>query len=88
MTLLNEQLRAVRVERIYRNYRVYRMSVQARRVVESLFQSYLEFPRQLPPGVVREDRGLHRSVCDHVAGMTDREAFVEHHRLFGSHGMG
>jgi len=87
MAALHEELRSVRVERIYRNYRVYRMSVQARRVVESLFQSYVDFPRQLPPGVVGEELGLERSVCDYLAGMTDREAFVEHHRLFGSHGV-
>jgi dGTPase len=86
MTRLNAELRALRVERIYRNYRVYRMSVQARRVVEALFQSYVEFPRQLPPGVVNEEWGLRRSVCDYLAGMTDREAFEEYRRLFGPHG--
>lgn len=82
MALQNEELRRLLSECVYRNHRVYRMSVKARRLVDALFHSYVEFPKQLPPGVLNEERGLHRSVCDYLAGMTDREALEEYRRLF------
>ena len=31
---------------------------------------------------IRKD-GLHRAVCDYLAGMTDRYAIMEYQRLFG-----
>lgn len=82
MAAHNEELRRLLGECVYRNHRVYRMSVKARRIVNDLFHSYVEFPRQLPPEVVDEKRGLHRSVCDYLAGMTDREALDDYRRLF------
>lgn len=82
MAAHNEELRRLLGECVYRNHRVYRMSVKARRIVDALFHSYVEFPRQLPPEVVDEKRGLHRSVCDYLAGMTDREALDDYRRLF------
>ncbi|MCC2670677.1 MAG: Deoxyguanosinetriphosphate triphosphohydrolase-like protein [Armatimonadetes bacterium] len=82
MAPLNQELRTLLVDRVYRNYRVFRMSVKARRIVTDLFTSYVEFPQQLPPGVLKADLGPHRSVCNYLAGMTDREALEEHRRLF------
>jgi len=82
MAVHNEELRRLLGECVYRNHRVYRMSVKARRIVDALFHSYVEFPRQLPPGVLWEEHGLHRSVCDYLAGMSDREALEEHRRIF------
>ena len=41
-------------------------------------------PLQLPPHHqerIGED-GLHRAVCDYIAGMTDRFALDEHRKLF------
>jgi dGTPase len=29
-----------------------------------------------------ESRGLERTICDYIAGMTDRFALQEHHKLF------
>jgi dGTPase len=82
MAPLNQELRTLLVDRVYRNYRVFRMSVKALRIVTDLFTSYVEFPQQLPPGVLQADLGPHRSVCNYLAGMTDREALEEHRRLF------
>lgn len=82
MAVHNNELRRILGECVYRNHRVYRMSVKAQRIVDALFSSYVEFPRQLPPGVHREEFGLYRSVCDYLAGMSDREALEEHRRLF------
>ncbi|MBO0738553.1 MAG: deoxyguanosinetriphosphate triphosphohydrolase [Alphaproteobacteria bacterium] len=74
-------------ERMYRHYRVNRMSSKARRVVRELFSLYLAEPQCLP----REWRCLAagpdeprtaRVAADYLAGMTDRFALDEHHRLF------
>jgi dGTPase len=74
-------------ENLYRHYRVVRMAEKAKRVIRDLFEGYVANPRQLPPHVaVRiHDEGLHRVVCDYVAGMTDRFALDEHKRLFDPH---
>jgi dGTPase len=81
----NAALRRFLRERVYSNYRVSRMSTKARRVLEALFRSYEEHPEQLPPAVARAAAGpdgLHRALCDYLAGLTDREALEEHRRLF------
>lgn len=82
MSALNDELRAFLRENVYRNYRVYRMSIKAARILEALFNSYEEHPRQLPPGAVRDGEELHRCIADYLAGLTDREALEEHRRLF------
>ena len=82
MASLNDELRAFLRENVYRNYRVYRMSIKAARILEALFASYEEHPRQLPPGALREGEALHRCLADYLAGLTDREALEEHRRLF------
>jgi dGTPase len=77
-------------ERMYRHYRVNRMSSKARRVVHDLFALYLAEPECLP----REWRELTarpddpqtaRVAADYLAGMTDRFALDEHHRLFDTY---
>jgi dGTPase len=77
-------------ERMYRHYRVNRMGSKARRVVHDLFALYLAEPQCLP----REWRGLAagpddpqtaRVAADYLAGMTDRFALDEHHRLFDTY---
>jgi dGTPase len=77
-------------ERMYRHYRVNRMGSKARRVVHDLFALYLAEPECLP----REWRGLAagpddpqtaRVAADYLAGMTDRFALDEHHRLFDTY---
>jgi dGTPase len=77
-------------ERMYRHHRVKRMSSKAHRVVHDLFALYLAEPQRLP----REWRELAagpnepstaRVGADYLAGMTDRFALDEHHRLFDTH---
>jgi dGTPase len=77
-------------ERMYRHHRVKRMSSKAHRVVHDLFALYLAEPQCLP----REWRELAagpdksraaRVAADYLAGMTDRFALDEHHRLFGTY---
>ena len=78
------QLRQFLNQKLYQHYRVVRMSDKARRFIQELFQCYLADPEQLPPtsrGRLKTD-GVHRVVCDYIAGMTDRYAQKEYRRLF------
>ncbi|MCP4168561.1 MAG: deoxyguanosinetriphosphate triphosphohydrolase [Chloroflexi bacterium] len=73
-------------QNFYRSYRVMRMAVKAEMILTSLFNAFVQEPRQLPPAtlakVSSEAEGLHRVVCDYLAGMTDRFAIREYKRLF------
>lgn len=71
-------------EGLYRDYRVVRVTNSARRFVQSLFETYVADPRQLPPEYQRwaEEAGLQRAVCDYIAGMTDRYAQDQYLQLF------
>jgi len=77
-------------ERMYRHYRVNRMSSKARRVIHDLFSLYLAEPQCLPREW-RESAGgpdepqTARVAADYLAGMTDRFALDEHHRLFDTY---
>ena len=69
---------------LYRHYRVVRMGDKAGRILRDLFASYAAEPLSLPPRFqerIAQD-GLHRVVCDYIAGMTDRFALDEHRKLF------
>ncbi len=77
-------LRKFLYDNLYRHYHIVRQVAKARNVLERLFQAYTEMPEMLPPGVRRAvaEEGLHRAVCDYMAGMTDRYALEEYARLF------
>lgn len=81
---INRELKNFLYQNLYRHHRVVRMAVKAERFVTQLFETYRAEPEQLPPTVhqVVESRGLHRAICDHIAGMTDRYALEEWQRLF------
>jgi dGTPase len=72
------------MQRIYRHYRVARMMTKARRFLEELFRAYRANPLQLPPHHQARIpvEGLERTVCDYMAGMTDRYAQDEYLKLF------
>ena len=71
-------------ENLYNHYRVVRMTEKGQRFIKELFHVYIERPAQLPPHVLRRAKkdSLYRSVCDYLAGMTDRFALDEYNRLF------
>jgi dGTPase len=60
------------------------MAVKAERIISNLFTAYREEPTILPSHVLElvGERGLERTICDYIAGMTDRFAIDEHRRLF------
>jgi dGTPase len=74
---------------LYRHKEVERTMEKAGRVMGELFDYYLAHPELLPSGVnpgesndAEADRA--RNICDYIAGMTDRFAVEEHHRLIAS----
>lgn len=80
----NRQLKDFLYLNLYRHHRVVRMAVKAERIVTDLFNAYRAEPTMLPSHVQGwiDDRGLERTICDYIAGMTDRFAVQEHERLF------
>ena len=81
---LNRQLKDFLFQEMYQHYRVVRMAVKAERIVRDLFNAYRSDPAILPKHVQQgiDQRGLERTICDYVAGMTDRFAVDEHQKLF------
>ena len=70
---------------MYRHEKVNRMTEKARAVVRDLFGRYMSRPQELPavwqPQTGDKDAETARLVTDYIAGMTDRYALAEHHRL-------
>ena len=78
------ELKEFLLKNMYRHYRVVRMGDKAGRILRDLFLSFAAEPLQLPPRYqerIAQD-GVHRVVCDYIAGMTDRFALDEHRKLF------
>ncbi len=84
---MNRELKTILFENMYRHYRVVRMQTKAEKFISELFNAYVSEPAQLPPSARQriDEVGLHRAVCDYVAGMTDRFALDEHAKLFDPH---
>jgi len=80
----NRELKDFLYKNMYRNYRVMRMAVKAERIISDLFHAYCAEPAILPPHVqdLLPERGKERTICDHIAGMTDRYAIEEHQKIF------
>jgi dGTPase len=80
----NRQLKDFLYTNLYRHHRVVRMAVKAERIISDLFGVYREEPAMLPRHVQQgiNEYGLERTICDYIAGMTDRFALEEHAKLF------
>ncbi len=79
-----EELQKFLLENVYQNYRVARMADKAKRFIKELFCVFVNNPKQLPPEFQKfiGDIGIHQTVCDYIAGMTDRYAQDEYKKLF------
>lgn len=80
-----EVLEAWLFRHLYRHHTVNRTFHRAKRILRELFQFFTEHPDSLPPDFAQriEGTGLERVVADYIAGMTDRFAEDEYHRLYG-----
>jgi len=61
-----------------------RMAMKAERIITDLFQTFQSEPNSLPRHVqtLIPEFGLERTICDYIAGMTDRYAIEEHQKMF------
>ena len=86
----SKELESFLYENLYKHYRVERMTQKAKRFIEELFNAYLTDPKQLPPRYQKfaneagqdPEMALRRSICNYIAGMTDRYAQEEYKKLF------
>ena len=82
-------MRSFLFHRMYRAPSVVKMRAEVTAMLDDLFPLFLNQPDLLPEewrGDVQaagDETALARVVADYVAGMTDRFAIQEHHRLFG-----
>ena len=81
---LDRQLKDFLFANLYSHWRVMRMDRKARHFIAELFNAYVNSPVILPRSVqeIAEKRGIYRTVCDYIAGMTDRYALQEYNKLF------
>ena len=79
-----EALRAFMFEHVYKNPVAKGEESKARRILQELFEYYLKHPDALPedfqPQITFE--GMARTVCDYIAGMTDKYAMYKYSELF------
>jgi dGTPase len=77
-------LKGFLMENLYQHYRVARMTIKAGAVIRDLFRIYTEHPDTLPEDHQKKCSrdGVILTATDYIAGMTDRFAIQEHHKLF------
>ena len=82
MQAQNAELKHFLFAQLYRHPQVLQSTTLARTVVAELFAAYSAQPTEMPPDFASADDSP-RAVADYIAGMTDRFALREHHRLTG-----
>ncbi len=82
---MNLELRNYLYKNLYYNPVVHLPNMRAVKMVEKLFNYFLKHPREIGEGTKKRAKkiGLHRAVCDYIAGMTDRYVMLEYERIFG-----
>ena len=83
LLLANQALRRFLYQNVYYHPRVSEVNQTACEMLRRVFEAYIENPSQLGEGATRrlESEGMYRTVCDYIAGMTDRYLIEEYHRL-------
>ncbi len=82
---LNIELRKYLYKNLYFNAVVNEPHIRAKQLLKDLFHHYEQHPKAIGESARKQIRkiGLHRAICDYMAGMTDRYAIAEHKKLFG-----
>jgi dGTPase len=82
----NRELRRFLYQNVYYHPRVAQVNEQACEMLRRVFEAYMVDPEKLGEAAAKriEAEGLHRTVCDYIAGMTDRYLIEEHQRIIGS----
>ncbi len=76
------ELKTFLFRELYRHPQVVQSTAVARTVVGELYAAYTTRPQEMPADYAGAGN-LPRAVADYIAGMTDRYALREHHRLTG-----
>jgi dGTPase len=81
----NQELRRFLYKNVYYHPRVAEVNQRACEMLRSVFEAYVAAPDLLGDAATKriESEGLHRTICDYIAGMTDRYLLEEHARLKG-----
>ena len=81
----NRALRKFLYQNVYYHPRVADVNQRACEMLRRVFEGYIADPDRLGEGAMRrvEKEGLHRTVCDYIAGMTDRYLIEEYGRIKG-----
>jgi dGTPase len=79
----NRALRRFLYQNVYYHPRVAEVNQSACEMLRRVFEALVTDPEQLGDAATKriESEGLYRTVCDYVAGMTDRYLMEEHARL-------
>lgn len=82
---LNQEMRKYLYRNLYFSKQVDEANTRAVRILAEVFNFYLKHPKEIGEQSQRRIRreGLHRAVCDYIAGMTDRYVMHEYQRHFG-----
>ncbi len=92
MKKILSEIREFLFTNMYRHYRVNRMTSKARKLLKDLFKEFFESPFLLPSywqnkiyyksNSKKVEYHNARVIADYIASLTDREAILEHDRLF------
>lgn len=83
LSVLN-MLRTFLFENVYESERLLKDSEKAKKILSELYNHYILNPDEISMDVPVEknNKNIHRVVCDFIAGMTDRFALRTYERLF------
>ena len=76
----NRALRKFLYQNVYYHPRVAEVNQRACEMLRQVFEAYVVDPERLGEAATKriEKEGLHRTVCDYIAGMTDRYLMEEY----------
>jgi dGTPase len=79
----NRELRRFLYQNVYYHPRVAEVNRRASEMLRKVFEAYVLEPDRLGETAAKriEAEGLHRTVCDYIAGMTDRYLMEEYGRI-------
>ena len=83
LSAANGELRRFLYKNVYYHPRVAEVNRQACETLRRVFEAYVLDPELLGSAATKriETEGMHRTICDYIAGMTDRYLLEEHARL-------
>ncbi|MBL8821235.1 MAG: deoxyguanosinetriphosphate triphosphohydrolase [Planctomycetia bacterium] len=87
ITSMVDEFRHFLHEKVYHHPQVLKMASRGKVIVQQLFAAYAADPSQMPSFHAEKAKvsNTYRTVSDYLAGMTDRLAVAEYHKLYQSH---